>query len=614
MASKRLKIGSNAILYTVLTLGILVMVNLIASRVLSGYTWDLTEEKIFTISDASKKLVGSLKDRLTVKAFISTDLPPEYKSKAQYLKDMLDEYAAASNGEMDWEVLDPTTDEKIKEMAKRLDVPARRLRYYEKNKFSEREAYIGLSFQYSGKDEAIPVAIDIYTLEYRISRAIRRLIQPKKKVAFTTGHGEPSFQQGLRLVKETLKDYEVTSVDLKEGKKPIPDDVDILVIPGPKQPLAERAKYEIDQFLMKGKSVAYLVDGMTLQTPRSQQMPKRQMIQIARENVIGLKDQMEYYGVKINHDMVMNPNVTLITRQGIVPLPPPFVVGANFSKDSQITRDMKEYIAVFPCSLNLTKEAREGKTGVKATVLTSSTAKSWRKKGFFVLSRNARQEPTKEKGPFNLAIYLQGNFRSFFSGRAVPAPGQAKGPTEKAPKPDGKGKKSPSSARLVIIAGAGFTQDNLVNLMPANLDMLLNSLDVLAQDESLIAIRSKSRIKRPLKIEDDDDPSMAKWIAILLPPLLFIGFGLGRWRLRLMSRKRMADEMLAKRQHSGNKNKAARRRLAAEELKSGRKKDPVDSKVLLDKLHKLEPEDKHKEETESDEEEKEEDTSEEDDA
>ncbi len=578
MASKRIKIGSNAILYTVLILGALAMVNLIASRALSGYTWDLTEEKIFTISDASKKLVGSLKDRLTVKAFISADLPPEYQSKAQYIRDMLEEYAASSKGEMDWEVLDPTQDEKLKDKARRLKVPPRRLRYYEKNKFSEREAYIGLSFQYGGKVEAIPVAIDIYTLEYRVSRAIRRLTQPKKKIGFTTGHGEMTQQRGLKLIHEQLKDYELTSVDLKEGKKPIPDDIDILIIPGPKQPMAERAKYEIDAFLMKGKSVAYLVDGMSLQTPRSQQMPRQQMIQIARENVVGLKDQMAYYGVKINHDMVMNPSIQVLvqTQMGIpmpAALPEPFVGTDTLSKDSPITRDMKQYIAILPCSLNLTKEARAGKAGVKATVLATSSNKSWRKKGFFVLSRTARQEPTKEKGPFTLAVYLQGNIRSFFSGRSVPPPGQAKGPTEKAAKPDGK-KKAPSSARLVVIAGSGFIMDNWASQLGGNIHLLLNTIDVLAQDESLISIRAKTRISRPLKIENEDDPTLAKWVAVLLPPLLFIGFGFGRWRMRIMARKRVAEEMQAR--SPRKRRKAVARKKAADELKAGREEPKPD--------------------------------------
>lgn len=547
MASKRVKIGSNAIIYTVLALGILVLINLIASRVYRRI--DLTEDKIFTISAASKKLVSGLPDRLNVKAFISADLPPDPATKARYLRDILHEYATASGGKFDWEVLDPSADDKLVEQARRLKVPPVRMRYYEKNKVSEREAFLGVSFQFGGKVESLRFVNDIYTLEYRISSTIRRLTQKKKKVAFTSGHGEPGFQRGLKYTKQMLKDYEVVSVDLTEGKKAIPDDVDILVIAGPTKPMAERAKYEIDKFLMKGKSVALLVDGMTLQTPRSQGMQQQQMIQIARENVTGLEQQFEYYGVKINHDMVMNPSIQVLvqTQMGIpmpAALPPPFVGIKQLNRKNPITRDMKEYVSVFPCSLNLTKEVRDGKAGRTGTVLASSGPESWRKKGFFILNPRKPAPPTKERGPFNVAIYMQGSFKSYFDGRAAPPAGPARGPTEKAaPKPSGKGKPSPSSARLVVVAGAGFARDQFVQMLPTNLDLLLNLVDVLAQDESLIAIRAKSRIKRPLEIKEETNVSLLKWANITLLPVLFVAFGVARWRWRLVARRRRAEEL-----------------------------------------------------------------------
>ena len=81
-------------------------------------------------------------------------------------------------------------------------------------------------------------------------------------------------------------DYEVTSVDLTEGKTPIPGDVDVLVMVGPQQPLAERAKYELDQFLMRGKGLALFVDGMILETPRGQMAPGQLPPRIARGNSI----------------------------------------------------------------------------------------------------------------------------------------------------------------------------------------------------------------------------------------------------------------------------------------------------------------------------------------
>ena len=105
----------------------------------------------------------------------------------------------------------------------------------------------------------------------------------------------------------------------------------------------------------------------------------------------------------------------------------------------------------------------------------------------------------------------------------VGAPGPARPPTEKVDKPSGKGKKSPSSARLVVVAGSGFTKDQFVQNIPSNLDLLLNIVDVLAQDESLMAIRSKSRIKRPLRVSEKTNVTLIQAAVILLPPLLFVG-------------------------------------------------------------------------------------------
>ena len=114
MASRRVKYGSNAVFYTVLTLGMLVLINLVASRAFTRV--DLTEDQIYTISQASKDLVAKLPDRLTVKAFISSDLPAQMRGSVQYLRDMLEEYATASKGKMVWKSLDPGADEKLKQM------------------------------------------------------------------------------------------------------------------------------------------------------------------------------------------------------------------------------------------------------------------------------------------------------------------------------------------------------------------------------------------------------------------------------------------------------------------------------------------------------------------
>lgn len=547
MANKKLNRSSNAIIYTVLAIGILILVNIVASRTFGRI--DLTEDKIFTISEASKKMVAALPDRLTIKAFISSDLPPQVRNIARYLRDILEEYATYSGGKVAWEALDPSKDEKIKEEAQRLKVQQARLSVLEKSKASVSESYLGVAFQYGGKVESIPFVSDISNLEYQISSTIRRLVGKKKKIGFTSGHGEPNLYQGLGAAKESLKEYEVTTVDLTDGKTPIPADVDVLVMVGPTQPLAERAKYELDQFLMKGKALALWLDGMVLETPRSQMMANQAPPRIARANNVGLTEQLAYYGVKVNEDLVMdrqNARVVLPVNAGqrVITNYPAFPVITELSKESSITRSLKGLIPIFPGSVELTAAAKDGKSGIKAIQLASSSSASWRQTGFFLFDPLHPPQPTKEVGPFQLAYCLQGTFKSFFAGKPVPTagPAAATAPNQEA-KASGQGPMSPASARLIVVADSDMIKDQYLGIFPGNMMFLLNTVDYLAEDESLIAIRAKAQTQRPLTQPEDSTIALAKYGNVIGLPLAFILAGIIRWRWRKIARSRQANEI-----------------------------------------------------------------------
>ena len=554
--SKNITRGSNAIVYTVLAIGILVLVYILALR--APKRVDLTEHKLFTISEASRKLVKELPDRLIIKAFISSDLPAQIKSHANYLKDILLEYQEYSEGRVHYELLDPATDEKLVDEARRLKVQQAKLQYMEsKTKAGVSQAYFGIAFMYAGKVESIPLVTQVANLEYEISSTIRRLTTDKKKVAFTSGHGEPSTYQGLQGLNSQLKDYDVTSVDLKEGKTPIPDDIDVLIVVGPTQPLAERAKWELDQYLMKGKSLVVMLDGMTLETPRGQMPPGQAPPRIARANQVGLSEQLEYYGAKLRHDLIFdkqNARVVLPAGGGqrVFTNYPGFPVVTNFNKTNPITRDLQIVVPIFPSSVELTKVVTEGKSGITGTVLASSTQGSWRQTGFFLFDPVRQPKPTKEVGPFPLAVYAQGTFKSFFAGRAIPKAGPANPMQEKkeTPKPDGQ--KAKASARLMVVGDSDLIKDQYLGLNQANLMLMLNTVDVMAQDTTLLSIRAKTQTRRPLESVDEATATMATWGNVIGLPLAFLLLGLARWRWRKVARRHRARKLL------GTNDKAAR--------------------------------------------------------
>lgn len=547
MATNKIRGGSNAILFSVLVVGALVLVNVISSRYFKRV--DLTEAHIYTISQSSKDLVAGLPDRMTVKAFISSDLPARVNTLSRYLRDVLEEYATYSQGRLVWEVLDPAKDDKegkIKAEAQRLKVEPIQVTVFEGSKRSTMKAYFGVSFQYGGKIESLPVR-GMDDLEYQISSLISRLTTKKKKVGFTTGHGEPPLGRGLAAAKQALVNYDVVAVDLKEGKTPVAEDIDILITVGPNQKFAPRAKYEIDQFLMKGKPWALFADGMVLEVPRGQ-FGQQQPPQIARANGIGLNDQLQYYGVRINEDLIFDAeqNAPVMLPAGgrrVVTNYPGFPVITDLEKTLPITSKIKGFVPVFGSSLTVNTVLKEGKGGdLKATVLARSSDASWQHTGFFLFNPLHMPKPGKIVGPFDFAVELKGKIPSFFAGKAVPPVG-AIPEKEDAGQPSGK-VKSPGDTRIVVFADSDMIKDQYLQAFPSNMMVLLNAVDYLAQEDALIAIRAKSQTRRPFGKIDDGAQTLAKLGNIAGLPLAFILFGLLRWRWRRKAGLRRADAII----------------------------------------------------------------------
>src|SRR3954468_5903986 len=115
MGRRKVLTASNASAYVLLTVGAVVLINLIGTRVFGRL--DLTENHVYTLAPGSKAIVSNLPDYLTVKAYISKELPPELQSVAPYTRDILDDYRTYSKGKLRFEVFDPTNDKKVEDEA-----------------------------------------------------------------------------------------------------------------------------------------------------------------------------------------------------------------------------------------------------------------------------------------------------------------------------------------------------------------------------------------------------------------------------------------------------------------------------------------------------------------
>ena len=538
-SSKKRAYASNAILYAIFIVGAIVLVNLIGTRFFGRI--DLTESKVYTLSQPSRDLVKNLPDFLTVKALISSDLPPEIKTLSRYVRDMVDEYRTSSNGKFRWEALDPGADKNLEQEANRCKVDKIQIQVLRGTKFEMGSYYLGLCFQYGDKIESIPQISRAEGLEFEISSLIKKLTVKKKKIAFTTGHGESETNQGFRALKEVLEqEYDLTTVNPSTTE--IAADVDALVIGGPKQAIDDKGQREIDRFLMTGRGAVILDDGMAVSSPQQFAQAGMGQIKMVQINQTGLDKVLDAYGFKVSPDVIADNEAAMPGlidmgggRRGLTQLP--IWVGVQIAKNQTISVLDGIRGLVFPLAspVDLVGPLADGKVpaGGKLWKLASSSPSSWKHSGFFIINQATKLEESKDHGPFAFGYAYQGPLKSaFVTGPAAGVSVAEKQPLSESQKP----------VRLVVMGDSDFANDDYVQLSrafpfyEAGAFLLHNAIGWTVEDEALIPLRSKSAGSRPLKTISEATASTLKWVNVLGLPVLFCAYGVVRWRLRRIAR------------------------------------------------------------------------------
>jgi gliding-associated putative ABC transporter substrate-binding component GldG len=545
MNQKKRSYASNAALYVVFTVGAIVVVNLIATRAFKRF--DLTEAHVYTLSDASKKIVSSLPDYLTVKAYISKDLPPELANSSRYVRDLIDEYRTYSKGKVRFEAIDPGTDKKIEDEASSCKVNKLQVQVMRSQKFEVGSYYLGLCFKYNGQDEAIPEIGQVEGLEYQISSLIKRMSQKKRKIAFTNGHGEHDLSEGFQALKHVLsQEFETTTVNPSSAD--IGADVDALVVGGPRQAFDDKARHAIDHFLMQGKGAIFLVDGMVMSQPRNNAMGGQDMPgmpKIGQANDAGLSDLLAAYGFKINQDFILDrqnvPGPVEYQGRRMLANHPIFVgveVDPPADKDFSVLSGVKALVFPYASSVDLVGPLQGGKPAQgQLWTLAKSSPTAWKQSGFFMMTPGAKIEEGKDQGSVGLGYAYQGPLKSAYPSAAA-APGMSVPDPAGAPLSESK-----RPVRLVVFGDSDFASDEYLQMsrfLPiyqSGAQLLFNAISWTLEDEALTPVRSKTVAARPIQIESDKKVTALKAINIAGVPLLFCAFGIFRWRVRRSNRQ-----------------------------------------------------------------------------
>jgi ABC-2 type transport system permease protein len=522
---------------------------------------DLTKEKKFTLSQTTLDLLSQLTSPLEVRVYRTQQLQAPLLDAAQGLLDTLEEYQTHSNGKLNLAVADPTDENLSKEERDALQKEAQGFgvqqgdaTFQEADKIEKRRVYLGVSLAYGGRQEVLPFVSNASTLEYDLTKALKRLITggevTKPVVGFVSGHGEPTnIPPQLNQLFGPDREYRNIKLD-----KPIPDDVDAVFIftaprPGAPQLFTEAEKFYLDQYVMRGHALVVFLSTIG-KFEQKDKLPNQQELPIFQPAQTGLEDLLANYGIKTTNDIVLDTKYNLTVQVGVrntnmngfvIPQAvsanhPLFLVANKFSNESPLVKGITSLAMPQTTSFDLSDAVAKGLT---VEEIVKSSEVSFRRKldnGLFIAEPNQLAEPVAGDTPPGSSVLVasvSGAFPSFFTGKPTPdltPPAQPNQPPPTAPTslPARLDVAQEGSRILVLGTGIPFLQAK----SQQNLSFLQNLLDWSVSSLDMIAIRAKNAPEPMLEEITPGKQSLLKWLNILGLPLMLALFGVVRWQLR----------------------------------------------------------------------------------
>jgi gliding motility-associatede transport system auxiliary component len=527
------KTKSAALISIVVVILIVIMVNLLSLNIFGRL--DMTENKMYSISETSKKIIGNLDDRLTVKIFFTDDLPAPHNSDQRYLNDLLDDFKAFSNGNLHFEFLDPLKEENQQEAASYRLQPVR----FDVRGSTKAESILGYKsvvMLYGGKQEIMPFIMNMQNFEYDFIHKIKKLISPSlPKLGFTSGHSELGLTTELTGAQQLLgEDFEVLPL-VTSDLESIPDEIEALFIVAPDQPFTEHEIYLIDQYIMRGGKVGFFLSSFVIDQNAGSITPVN----------TGLDPLLAHYGIAVNKDYVVDKSCYRYTNfrrveGGVIPENievPWFINILNFNKEHMTVKLQKGMSLIGASSLDTAVALAPG---LIREVLFSSSEKSGSVSGNMQIGLQTVSDSSYNDSYLPLAAVISGRFTSYFTNRPVPQPAQTDSMainTMIEPITDG------IDSRIIVIGNGNFFDDGAARdrsrRFQQNFVFFRNIVDWMAQDEDLITIRSKTNLYNPFtKVISDKSKTTVKLLNVFAIPFMVILAGLVRWQMKRTSKRR----------------------------------------------------------------------------
>jgi ABC-2 type transport system permease protein len=534
-----------------LLVGILITVN-----VLSGFVFtriDMTQEKRYSLSPSSKELARKLDDIVFFRVYLEGELPPGFNKLKNSMREMLDEFKVYAGDKIDYEFIDPSEnpDEKqkkelYKQLAEKGLYPTTLEEKQEAGQ-SQKIIFPGAIVTYRSKEFPMQLLksrmgsspeemlnISAENLEYEIATMLRKItLEEAPHIGILQGQHEVSDLRLADAVKALSEFYAVDTVTINNKLKAL-DGFKAVIIAGPDSAFDEKDKFIIDQYIMHGGSVLWMIDHVLM----NMDSLSTSSTSLALPLDLNLDDMLFRYGVRINTDLIQDlqcapiPVVTgYVGNQPRQKLFPWYYFPLLETESSHpIVHNLNAVKGEFVNSID-TIEIGE----VKKTILLTTgkfTRVQMTPARVSINMVGDKPDPrafTRKYVP--CAVLLEGNFTSNYLNRI---------PSQLANAPEINFKGKSENSRMIVVSDADIIMNYVSkkgNIFPlgydrftgqtyGNRNFILNCADYLCGNKGILELRGKDFRLRLLDPAKTANTAAVQWMNILIPAVIVILFAL----------------------------------------------------------------------------------------
>ncbi|MBU1917532.1 GldG family protein [bacterium] len=493
---------SYTVLIVVFVLSLAMALNIISSKV--HKRWDITDEKEFSLSSATKNILSKLDDILTIQLYYSNDLPPILHPIQQQIADLIEEIKATATQTILIENIAPDLNEETEQEAIALGIAPLELNIKEKDKIELKKVFMGMALYYQDKKEVIPIVVQVNNLEYQLSLSLLKLTQGKlPRIGLYVGSNRDQYSSLKEIISQIAQLVPI------EGDESALEDKNLaaLVIVDPVE-IKDTFAEQLENLALKGTNIILFTANVTISNTL-----------IPQKVSSGLEDWLKEKNIIVSEQLLIDAsqNMRAAFNTGMLQVYIPYVFWArtlkhDLNRDHPITALIEEVL--FPWSNALLFNTDKESVWTPLELIHSSKTSFLQPEDIPDVSPEYYSTMTKTPRlqELPLSVVLTHS-------------------------------KNKTAGKIFITSTHHLVQDRFLTQAPSNPVFLSNMLEYSSWGNELINIRSRGKTTRPIKHLVGNHKTAIKWGHTAGIPGLAVFLGVGSILVGRQRRKRFIKKL-----------------------------------------------------------------------